>query len=145
MTMTEFLKNKIEEIVKSEEVWCDAEQTDDFMNEIYDILQISSDEICKLEDAALYSDCDDIGEIEMVLEEEYNTSVFDLYSEVLENISDIFKYKYVYRHFEGADVFYGNTKKDIVDYVRDNVVIIDDDDFTTLTVKEISDNIELTA
>lgn len=46
----------------------------------------------------------------MILEDEYNTSVFDLYSEVLENISNIFKYKYVYRHSEGADIFYGNTK-----------------------------------
>lgn len=148
MTMTEFLKNKIKDFIESKKVWCDAEQTDDFMNEIYDSLnnlnlKISSEEL-KLEDAAMYSECDCIGEIEMVLEDEYNTSVFDLYSEVLENISNIFKYKYVYRHSEGADVFYGNTKKDIVDYVRDNVLIIDDDNFTTLTVEEIRDNIELT-
>lgn len=150
MTMTEFLKNKIKDFIESKKVWCDAEQTDDFMNEIYDSLnnlnlQISSEEFNTLEDAAMYSECDCIGEIEMVLEDEYNTSVFDLYSEVLENISDIFKYKYVCRHFEGADIFYGNTKQDIINYVRDNVVTIEDDDFTTLTVKEISDNIELTA
>ncbi len=149
MTMTEFLKNKIKDFIESKKVWCDAEQTDDFMNEIYDSLnnldlQISSEELNTLEDVAMYSECDCIGEIEVVLEDEYNTSVFDLYSEVLENISNIFKYKYVYRHFEGADIFYGNTKQDIINYVRDNVVTIEDDDFTTLTVKEISDNIELT-
>lgn len=38
MTMTEFLKNKIKDFIESKKVWCDAEQTDDFMNEIYDSL-----------------------------------------------------------------------------------------------------------
>ena len=101
-----------------------------------------------LEDSELYSDSEcNIGEVETILEEEYGIDIFELYCGVKERISELFKYKYIYSvydemlHEDSVSIYYGNTKNDIVNAVRSDVVI---DDWKTVTIREVRENIELT-
>lgn len=44
-------------------------------------------------------------------------------------------------HEDSVSIYYGNTKNDIVNAVRSDVVI---DDWKTVTIREVRENIELT-